>query len=437
MYWIALRPSLDGERSAWSWRALQFTPRVAVADEALVLEASACLRLWGGRRRLLERLFGNPQPLSPAPWAQAPTALKALALLRCGQDGRLARAMKADELPLHVLSAAGGHLAVLERIGCRTWGDLRRLPRAGLARRFGADLLQALDCAYGDRPESYAWLQLPQEFDLRVELPALATSASELMWSAQRLLSQLQVWLQARQHGVLALELEWTLDLRRLDGVALPGQERLQIRTAQPTQDVVHLRRLLGEHLARASLSAPANHLRMRSLETVAWAGASRSLMPQDDVPGEALHQYIERASVRLGAGNVVVAQAHADHRPERMQSWQPARGADCSSLLANSRRQSRDRLPADALYPEWLLPQPVRLEVRAEKPQFQGPLRLLAGPQRIETGWWDAGAGGPAVRDYFVARSEQAGLLWIYRERLAVPQESAQVRWYLHGMYA
>lgn len=119
------------------------------------------------------------------------------------------------------------------------------------------------------------------------------------------------------------------------------------------------------------------------------------------------------------------------------MQTWQPARSADCTALLAGSRRKNGRPLPADALFPEWLLPQPVRLEVRADKPQFQGPLRLLAGPQRIETGWWDAGDHGPAVRDYFVARSEQAGLLWIYRERPAAAQEAAQVRWYLHGVYA
>lgn len=429
MDWIALRPSLEQEREAWGWRALQYTPRVAQAEEALVLEVSASLRLWGGRRRLLERLFGQPQPLAAAQWAQGPTSLQALALLRLQPAGRPAT----DDLPLQVLSAAREHLPVLERIGCRTWGDARRLPRAGLARRF-AGLVQALDCAYGEQPEIHAWLQLPQAFDLRLELPALATQASELMWTAQRLLSQLQVWLQARQRGVLALELEWTLDLRRLNGMELPAHERLEVRTAQPTQDMAHLRRLLGEQLARASLAAPANHLRLRSLDTVPWAGASGSLLPQDDAPGEALHQLIERLSVRLGAGNVVAPQAHADHRPERMQSWHPAR--DAAGLLATARAGRRaGPLPCDALYPQWLLPQPLRLDVRAEKPQFQGPLRLLAGPQRIETGWWDDGARGPAVRDYFVARSEQAGLLWIYRERPA--QDSAQVRWYLHGLYA
>jgi protein ImuB len=38
-------------------------------------------------------------------------------------------------------------------------------------------------------------------------------------------------------------------------------------------------------------------------------------------------------------------------------------------------------------------------------------------------------------VRDYFIARSEEVGLLWIYRERLAADQ--AQPRWFLHGIYA
>ena len=57
MYWIALLPSREDERIAWGWHALQFTPRVAQVDEALLLEASATLRLWGGRKGLLHHLF--------------------------------------------------------------------------------------------------------------------------------------------------------------------------------------------------------------------------------------------------------------------------------------------------------------------------------------------------------------------------------------------
>jgi protein ImuA len=41
----------------WSWRALQFTPRVAVADGVVVLEIAASERLFGGRRALLRLAF--------------------------------------------------------------------------------------------------------------------------------------------------------------------------------------------------------------------------------------------------------------------------------------------------------------------------------------------------------------------------------------------
>jgi protein ImuB len=45
-----------------------------------------------------------------------------------------------------------------------------------------------------------------------------------------------------------------------------------------------------------------------------------------------------------------------------------------------------------------------------------------------------------PAIRDYFIYRSVQAGLLWIYSERLTVATleaGTAQRAWYLHGFFA
>jgi protein ImuB len=92
-----------------------------------------------------------------------------------------------------------------------------------------------------------------------------------------------------------------------------------------------------------------------------------------------------------------------------------------------------------DALYPTWLLAMPLRLTVHQGLPQHQGPLTLLAGPQRLEAGWLE---GDAALRDYYVARSATAGLLWVYRERLGgqtagVQASSGQGLWYLHGIFA
>jgi protein ImuB len=430
MEWIALLPSHEADRTAWGWRALRFTPRVAWVDEALLLEVGASERLFGGRKRLLRALLKGEAELSYLQWGSGPTGLVALARLRSTvipAKAGIQGSDDADTLPLATLTAATGHLATLERVGCTTWGELRRLPRAGVSRRFGAGLLQALDTAYGERPERYEWIALPQSFDQKLELPALATAAPELLAAAQRLLTQLQMWLAARNLGVLALELEWTLDLRRIDGRPLPPNEALVLRTAEPTQDMRHVRRLAAEQLARTAIAAPANALRLRTLETVPWGGLSTSLLPEDNRPGEKLHQLIERLSVRLGRDSVVAPVLQEDHRPERMQVFR--------KLPLPSAEKGVRGTGAEPFYPTWLLRDPLPLKVQADKPFYQGPLKLLTRAHRLEAAWWDPAGEEPVLRDYFIARSDSAGLLWIFRERLHAAQDRPQ--WFLHGLYA
>ena len=95
-----------------------------------------------------------------------------------------------------------------------------------------------------------------------------------------------------------------------------------------------------------------------------------------------------------------------------------------------------------DALAPTWLLREPLPLEVaEGGQPCHHGPLRLLAGPRRVETGWWPdpAAPGAPvAARDYYIAQNPAAELLWVYRERATSAAPSAAgPRWFLHGLYA
>ncbi|MGH8822803.1 MAG: DNA polymerase Y family protein, partial [Rhodoferax sp.] len=152
MDWIALLPP-EADRTAWGWWALRFTPRVAQVQEALLLEVSASQRLWGGRQRLLHQLIKLNPLETLVTYAQGATSLVATALLRLACRGASPPDDLPDQLPLDTLSAALPHLNTLARIGCRSWGDVRALPRGGVARRFGAALLEALDAAWGERPE--------------------------------------------------------------------------------------------------------------------------------------------------------------------------------------------------------------------------------------------------------------------------------------------
>ena len=41
-------------------------------------------------------------------------------------------------------------------------------------------------------------------------------------------------------------------------------------------------------------------------------------------------------------------------------------------------------------------------------------------------------------MRDYYIAESPEAGLVWVYRERPSAPfAAEAEARWFLQGLYA
>ena len=438
--------------------ALSFTPRVALSGNAVVLEVSGSLRLFGGLHKLaalleanLHAFFKQNSLVAQIIRAQAATSLIAIGrlhLLRAGQQ----LPPRVADMPMHTLTATHPHLAVLERTGCRTWGDLLGLPRDGVARRFGAPLLAALDQARGALPEAYTWRVLPEQFEQKIELDALVIHTPALMTGVNALLVQLHAWLLGRQSGLCALKLIWHLDKRR----DVPFRSELVVRTAQPAQDLQHVARLISERLNQVVLSAPVHSITLASLETVSLrdaAAATASLLIEPKQQGVSSSQFIERLSARLGPASVEVWQPQADHRPEAMQRWVTAETIESAtkSGAANARIHSindvkgiknTEKVPkTDALFPTWLLRQPLKLASKAGAPLHQGALVKLAGPQRLEaTGWLLADSSDilPALRDYFIYRSSQGVLLWIYSERLALTQrDQVQREWYLQGIFA
>ena len=81
-----------------------------------------------------------------------------------------------------------------------------------------------------------------------------------------------------------------------------------------------------------------------------------------------------------------------------------------------------------------WLLSAPEPLAERQQRPLLDGrPLQLLCGPERIESGWWDAAL---AERDYFIAQAGDGALVWIYRARLPMAVSQARPGWFLQGRF-
>jgi len=105
-------------------------------------------------------------------------------------------------LPLEVLRCGDETLAAFQAIGVRTLGELRALPREGIARRFGQGPLAELDRALGRLPDPRNFFVPPARFGAAIELPAEVTQAEALLFAARRLIVQLAGYLAARSGGV-------------------------------------------------------------------------------------------------------------------------------------------------------------------------------------------------------------------------------------------
>lgn len=424
---------------------LQYTPQVALAEEAtLLLDIGASLRLFGGIRALCARVRASLRALGfTASVSCAPTARAAWLLARAGahamahgggrSGGRvLGRSLRMaslerrlDRLPVALLPPARPTMSWFEGIGCEALGQLRRLPRPGLQRRCGRELLDMLDAAYGMCPELFEWVVPPEGFRARLELFDRIEQAELLLAGAHHLILQLVGWLCARQ---LAVE-RFTLLMEHERGrVAMPPTP-LEVALAEPAWRDEHLMRLLKERLARQELPAPVIGLGLEARQVRAMEPPTESLFPEPGGSEEDRMRMLELLVARLGPENVLQALPQADYRPEVANEWVPVQ------QKTERASQGAARLPPDVASlprPSWLLAKPIALLMRNHRPFYGSPLKVASTPERIEAGWWSE----TQTRDYFIAEGQDHTLYWIYRERIVGAGEDAEPRWYLHGLF-
>ena len=471
---LALAPQLtlglaDAARDAQALTAvvhaaLAFTPMVAIeparvagSADTVLLDVQASLRYFGGLPALLARLHAALAPLGHRlHTASAPTALGAALLARihrqlhCADLAATCGALAAA--PVWLIGPGREHWEALQGMGLRTLADLRVLPRSGLARRFGEAVLSELDRATGSRPDPREPIRLPPTFDSRLELFARADTTEQLLCGAGVLLARLVVWLAAQQAFVRRFSLVMEHERHHRREAQTPASTTLDIALAEPSRDAAHLLVLLRERLAQLQLPAPTLDLCLHADDIARRAAPNSELFPTPQTEQDGLTRLIERLQARLGPAQVLRLETVADHRPERASRLCGAdarlRNAPASNMAgpARSARSSQrapvarvtQNPPADpnttaaAVRPVWLLARPEPLTERATGPTLGGqPLQLLSGPERIESGWWDAAL---AERDYFIAQLPGGALVWVYRARL--PLQGAVHGWFLQGRF-
>lgn len=401
---------------------MRFSPDVVVCDEGIVLvDVTASLRLFGGVAKLCHALapvidaIGVTARISAAPTGQGAWLLAHYRRRRLVKLPSLERALSL--LPLIAVPELRPFADWFTGLGCSTIADVRRLPRAGLQRRCGQDVLDSLDRAFGLAPELYEWMVLPEMFAARVELPDRIEHAEAVLFAARRLVAQLCGWLFARQLAVSGL----TLRLEHERGRQAIAPTEIPIAVAEPVWHDDYLVRLMKERLGRTELAAPVVAVGIETTNVSDVAPMSDTLFPEPGgSPGDHA-RLVGLLTARLGEANVLRPAPTADHRPEVANRWVPLDDESKSGPL-----------PVNLPRPTWLLDAPVQLIMRRHRPVYGTPLHMVSPGERIEAGWYD---GQLVTRDYFVARAEDHACYWVYRERVG-SREGDEPRWYLHGLF-
>jgi protein ImuB len=418
LWYAALFPAFgDAEQAAAALprlarHAQRFTSFVSIeAPDALLLEIRGSLRLFGNAQRLHTDIDACWRELAvPVRSAIAPATLAALWFARAGQRaliedpallaGSLAR------LPVACTAWDADRLQTMRSMGVTSIGELLRLPRSGLARRFGPAAVLDLDIALG-RSSAPRRSFVPRErFRERCDWETEIEHAADLEQALDGLLKRCAEFLRARQAGIQGVEL-------RLQHRRAPAT-RLRLGLASVTSEYQRLRDVLAQRLQGLELAAPVRAVEIISGRLQPLSATSLSVFA--GLAGaqgrDTAVQLVERLRARLGMRAVYGLSAICEHRPEA--AW---RRVHALQLATAALGESPTGAPLPR--PLWLLETPVPL------PPADGVAEQ--GPERIESGWWD---GRGVARDYYVVRQSHGARWWVFQERHSK-------RWYLHGVFA
>ncbi len=460
-----------------------------VADEApagLMIDLTGSAHLHGGEEGVLARVAEDCEGLGltvraaiadtpGAAWALARYAQAGVAPLRSGdaidqearatrsraakrrgweRGGNLPRAVTARgaeaavivppgrlydalaDLPLAALRLAPDVVDRLTRLGLRRVGDIMGLPRAALARRFGADTLRRLDQALGLEPEPVSPARPPMHFAVRLTLPDPIGLRSDVEAALDRLLPPFCDKLKARGRGVRRVLFQGF----RADG----GVASVEVGLARASDSPDRIRPLLHLKLDQIDAGFGIDCLRLEALATEAVSAVQhrgqievteQALANAGRVPvgsAQALEDLIGRLGARLGTEAVLRLHPADSHVPAKsakvlMAAWsQPHDGPWPAPPGPRPLVMFRPE-PVDAPgVPD--LPTRFRWRRRAFR------LRMAAGPERLQPEWWleDPDWRG-GTRDYWRVETEGGDRLWLFFGRGGAVTD----QWYCEGVFS
>jgi protein ImuB len=454
----------------------KFTPWVAMHKPAsLMMDISGCAHLFGGEQALADIISEDCARLRlsvqigiadtvGAAWALARFAGQCSGPMRSGdaidQEARATRSRakkrrgwerggavqlkvghsathyissigqafeSIKELPLQALRLPPEVPTKLARLGLRRVGDLAALPRASVARRFGADTLLRLDQAFGAQPEPVCPAEPVRNFATRLSLPDPIGLAIDIEAGISRITPPLCAKLRHAGLGARSLDLA----LYRTDHTV----QLIQVNLARPANDPDRILPLLTQNVPKIEPGFGIDMIRLEAIKVeplrdLQHAGHAAALAAAQSRDGSDHSDLLGRLGARIGLEALRILHPCASHLPDNTQK----------SMSAAFNNPAEDWAAPNFKRPIIMYPPEAINTIQDGRPplEFQWRRRVLkvmsyAGPERISPSWWlDLPSWRTGTRDYWTVTTDAGAKLWLYQAHGGAQTGG----WFCHGEF-
>jgi protein ImuB len=384
-------------------------------EDCLQLEIGSCLNLYRGLDALLAEVAGGISSRGyHAQYGLAATPKAAWLLSFAPGADAMAIEQSLEQrlapLPLQLLDEFSSTVDSLRRAGLHTLGDVLNLPTQALGRRCGQKFTHFLQQLLGKRDDLQPDYQPPTTFSDAYWFGYEVKANDELQPAVELLLQALCRFLRNTQLRTSGICWQFIGIDRSLHSMT--------VRSTSSHSDWRSWYSLTRIHMERQQLKVGVEGLMLNCEQLQPNQLESADLFCPNS-QREPMDSLLDRLRSRLGLQAIAKVGCRDEHLPEYAVHKSSRAGTGDSSDKGNI-------APNCAQRPFWLMPKPQRLDQRGSQLYWNGALRLIYGPERIEDNWW----ADPVSRDYYVAEDVSGQYYWIFRDRMAR-------QWHIHGIFA
>lgn len=366
--------------------AYQYSHQVAVRDNGLIVEVSKSEQLFGDLRQIAHTLrTQSKRPLQLAFGTSPEMADLFLRQRCCPVESEFDAAVVRSPITASGLNPK--HIRRLHHMGFRTLGDYFDAPSRARQSRLPQEAFFHLEAVRGRHTYPIEWFQPPSQFNQSLEFMRGLESQDMLRFPMHRLIQDASHWLRQQQQAARVLQWQLRFENKHVQ------THSIQLNSPQTEPQALFDPTWL--YFAQYTVDSPIIEVSLHLKELAQTAPRARDLFQKQDATDRA--QLLDRLIARLGHRAITAPCRLQDPRPEK-----------ANQLKTDSQSTTLPSLPPR---PIWICQPPKPLPKDLAKAGY----RLVAGPERLESGWWDF---EPACRRYWISQTSDHRVAWLYEDQ-------------------